>query len=144
LHWRSRQPGEMLMSIAHDISGVAFKNGSVILLARVLGADGLPITGAALGAIDYTIYQLDQADPNSETAIAGHAARALTVGEIILDTLQTDELWDADEAGYNFKHVLDVSEQQAFTIAGLFYRVRYRLTAVAGQQILVRFKLKVI
>src|SRR4051812_27180968 len=112
------------MPIAHDISGVAFKNSSVILLARVVGASGALLAPADISAASYTIYLLDAAEPDSETPVAGHAAQSLTPGTILFNSLQTDGLWDADLVGYNFKHVLDVSSHQAFAAAGLAYRIR--------------------
>ena len=132
------------MSVAHDIPGMVFKNGSVILLARVLGAGGAPITRATIASASYTIYQLDESDANAETAVAGHTDQSLAVDDIVLDALQADDLWDIDAEGYNFKHAIDTSSQQAFATAGLSYRVRYELTAGNGQVIIVRFKLKAI
>ncbi len=132
------------MSVAHDIPGMVFKNGSVILLARVLGTGGAPITRATISSATYTVYQLDESDANAETAVAGHTARSLVVSDIVFDALQTDDLWDTDAVGYNFKHTIDTSSQQAFATAGLSYRVRYELIASNGQVIIVRFKLKAI
>jgi hypothetical protein len=40
--------------------------------------------------------------------------------------------------------VLDVSEHQAFAVAGRRYLVEHQLTPTDGQQILVRFRLNVI
>ena len=49
-----------------------------------------------------------------------------------------------DAVGYNFRHVLDVSENQAFAIAGRRYLIEFQLTPVSGQVILVRFRVNVI
>ena len=48
------------------------------------------------------------------------------------------------DVGYNFKHVLDVSEHQAFPTAGRAYRVVYELSPTSGQVILVRFRVHAI
>ena len=133
-----------MMPTARDIPGTVFKNGAAIFLARVVGADGLPLTPAAIASAKYSVLQLDEADPNVETPVAGHSAVTLAPGAVLLASLQIDNLWSLDAVGYNFKHVLDVSAQQAFAAAGLYYRVRYELTPAVGQVILVRFKLKAI
>jgi hypothetical protein len=110
----------------------------------VLGPGGQPLVRAGVSSIAYTVYQLDEQDPNLETPVAGHTARPLVVADVIYDSLQLGSLWDVDAVGYNFKHTLDVSSQQAFGAAGLFYRVRYELAIPAGQPVLVRFKVRVI
>ena len=78
--------------------------------------------------------------PVARQARGGHSA----VNTVVFDTLQDDLIWTVDDKGYNFKHTIDVSSAQAFETAGLFYRVRYNLTPVSGQVIVVRFKLKAI
>ena len=88
--------------------------------------------------------RLDADDPDSEVAVSGHSANSLVVNTVVFDTLQDDLIWTVDDKGYNFKHTIDVSSAQAFDTAGLFYRVRYNLTPVSGQVIVVRFKLKAI
>ena len=47
-----------------------------------------------------------------------------------------------DSEGYNFRHELDVSQNEAFPKAGTVYQVRYELTPVLGQKIVFRFQLK--
>jgi len=133
------------MADASDIHGVVFKNGSATLLARVVGAGGAAITQATISAIKYTIYLLDANDPDAGTAVDGHTDVAVSpVSSVIFDALQTDDLWDVDATGYNFKHVLDVSANQAFAKAGRTYRVVFALTPTSGQVILVRFRVQAI
>jgi len=132
------------MANASDIYGVVFKTGSATLLARVVGADGTPIMQSDLSSAAYTIYLLDENDPDVGTPIAGHTDVAVAVASLIYDTLQNDDLWDVDEVGYNFKHVLDVSGNQAFAAAGRSYRVVFRLAPTGGQVILVRFRVHAI
>jgi len=128
------------MADASDIHGVVFKNGSATLLARVVGAQGTPVTQANVASAKYTAYLLDENDPDAATPVAGHADVAVEIASLIYDTLQNDELWDVDDTGYNFKHVLDVTTSQAFTVAGRTYRVVFELTPTGGQVILVRFR----
>jgi len=132
------------MAEAQDVHGTVFKNGSATLLARVVGATGVVINRADLAAVKYSIFLLDDRDPDGQTPVDGHTGVALTVAGVLFDTLQRDALWTRDTDGYNFKHVLDVSAHQAFTIAGRAYRVVYELTPTSGQPILVRFRVHVI
>jgi hypothetical protein len=132
------------MANASDVHGVVFKNGSATLLARVVGADATPVTQADLASARYTAYLLDESDPDAGAAVAGHAGVSVDVASLIYDELQNDALWDVDDSGYNFKHVLDVSTDQVFTIAGRLYRVVFELTPTSGQVILVRFRLHAI
>ena len=132
------------MADARDILGTVFKNGSATLLARVAGANAVNIVQADIASIKYTVYLLDEDDEDSQTAIVGHIDVALTVASIIYNTLQTDARWSKDATGYNFAHVLDVSTDEAFAVAGQSYRVIYELTPTSGQAILVRFVARVI
>jgi hypothetical protein len=132
------------MSNAADIQGVVFKNGSATLLARVVGSDGSAIGQADIASAKYTAYLLDETDPDAATAITGHVDVSVEVASLIYDSLQKDDLWDVDEVGYNFKHVLDVSSHQAFPVAGRIYRVVFALSPNSGQGILVRFRLHAI
>jgi hypothetical protein len=132
------------MPDAQDIHGTVFKNGSATLLARVVGADGTPIGRAEVAAIAYTVYLLDDQDPDQQASLAGHAGVGLEVSDVLYDTLQTGLLWTRDAVGYNFKHVLDVSPHQAFPTAGRSYRIVYELTPTAGQVVLVRFRVHAI
>ena len=132
------------MANAVDILGVAFKHGSATLLARVVGADGAPVTQADITSAQYTAYLLDPKDADAATPIAGHTDVAVSVSSLIYDTLQKDALWDVDEVGYNFKHVLDVSVYQAFFAAARDYRIVFELSPAAGQIILVRFRVHAI
>lgn len=132
------------MADAFDIHGVVFKNGSATFLARVVGAQGTPITQANTASAKYTAYLLDENDPDAGAAITGHTNVGVDVASLIFDGLQIDDLWDVDGAGYNFKHVLDVSGNQAFATAGRTYRVVFELTPTSGQVILVRFRVHAI
>ena len=132
------------MTDAADIHGTVFKEGSATLLARVVGADGSPVTQADLASAKYTVALLDESDPDAATPVTGHTNVAVAVASLIYDTLQNDDLWDVDEVGYNFKHVLDVSANQAFATAGRSYRITFELVPTSGQVILVRFRVHAI
>ncbi len=128
------------MANAVDAQGQVFKNGSVTMLARVVGADAANITQADISSVAYSVYTLDEDDQDSLTVVTGHDATAITVSALIYDTLQTDDLWSIDSTGYNFSHILDVSTNQAFTVAGKKYLVVFSLTPASGQVILVRYE----
>ncbi len=132
------------MAEAADLYGTAMKNGSATLLARIVGADGANIVRADIDSIAYSIHLLDDQDADSRTAVTGHTDVSLTVANVVFDSLQTDSLWTADSLGYNFLHVLDVSANDAFAIAGRRYLVEYRFTPTVGQVILARFRINVI
>ena len=132
------------MPQAKDIYGTVFKNGSAILMARIVDAVGQPIDQAAITAIEYSIYELDPCRPDVLAAISGHNGASLTVEDVVFDVLQTDPLWTVDAVGYNFRHEIDVSTTEAFPKAGAQYQVRYELTPTAGQKTIVRFQLRVI
>jgi hypothetical protein len=132
------------MAEAIDIYGSAFKHGSITLLARVVGPTGNNVVQADIRSAAYSVYLLDNRDPDSRTAVDGHADVALPVAQLIFDTLQTDSLWTVDAVGYNFRHVLDVSAHPAFAVADRRYLVEHRLTPAVGQVIVVRFQIHVI
>lgn len=132
------------MATAADTFGTAFKHGSLTLLARVVGKDGVNIVQADIASAKYSVYLLDDQDADSRTAVEGHGDVSLSVSEVIFNTLQNDPLWTVDETGYNFRHVLDVTEHQAFTVAGRRFLVEFVLTPHSGQVILVRFRINVI
>lgn len=132
------------MSEARDIHGAAFKHGSATLLARIVGNDGADLVQADLASIEYAVYLLDDQDADARTPISGHTDVAVNVTDAVFDTLQKDALWTVDDVGYNFRHVLDVSSSQAFSVAGRRYLVEFRLVPNSGQVILVRFRINVI
>jgi hypothetical protein len=133
------------MAGAWDIQGIAFKNGSATLLARVVGANAVAITTGSLVSAAYTIYLLDPVDPDAATAVEGHEDVAVEVADLIFDTLQTDAIWDVDSTGYNLKHILDITTNAAFAVAGRTYLVVFSLTPTGdGQVITARFRVRTI
>ncbi len=127
------------MAEATDIRGTVFKNGSATLMDRVVGSDNVAIVQGDLASATYTVFLLSDQYANTRTAVDEHEDVALTIADLIFNSLQTDSRWTEDSTGYNFRHVLDVSDDQAFAIAGRRYLVEFTLTPVSGQVILVRF-----
>jgi hypothetical protein len=132
------------MANASDIAGKVFKHGTITTLARVLGAANAPVVQTDIASISYTIYLLDSRDPDNWTPVTGHSSVALTVSAVVFNTLQTDAAWTTDAIGYNFRHEIDISVNQAFNAAGSKYLVEYRFVPNTGQAILVRSRLTVI
>ena len=132
------------MADAADVHGVVFKNSSAILLARVVGAQGAPLTQSDVASAKYTAYLLDENDPDQAAPITGHTGVAVDVASLVYNGLENDDLWDVDDSGYNFRHTLDVSADAAFAIAGRRYLVEFELTPPAGQVIRLRFRINVI
>jgi len=132
------------MPLAKDIFGTAFKNGTAVLLARIVDSDGDDVQQADVTAVKYSVFEIDPCRPDNLTVVAGHDNVSLSVSQVIYDTLQTGGLWTVDSTGYNFRHEINVSSAEAFPKAGAQYQVRYELTPAAGQRTVVRFQLRVI
>ena len=109
-----------------------------------MGEDATAINQATISTATYSVFLLDDDDPDSRTVVVGHDGASLTVSAIIFNTLQTDARWTVDSTGYNFRHTIDVSSNDAFTIAGRNYLAEYRLVPASGQVIIVRFRLNCI
>jgi hypothetical protein len=132
------------MPTAKDIFGTAFKNGSAVLMARIVDASGANVQQAGITAIKYSVFELDPCRPDNLTAVAGHNGATLVVANVIFNALQTGGLWTVDEVGYNFRHEINVGTSEVFPKAGAQYQVRYELTPTTGQKSIVRFQLRVI
>lgn len=128
---------------ANEIYGIVFQNATATFLARVLGYDGQVVSPSQITSIQYTVAECGD-DPASLTPVAGHTNVVLNPSNVLFATLQKDVLWDLDDVGYNFRHVIDVSQAPAFPTAGHHYRVEYRLFPNTGQVIVVRFRVKTI
>lgn len=114
--------------------GTVLENGTATLLARLRHWDGTLVTQADVSAIEYTAYALG-ATEDDRTAIDGHAAISIPVATGIFDALQTDDRWDRDATGYNFRHTIDISTSPLATVAGSRILVAVALTPISGQPI---------
>ncbi len=104
---------------------IAWEGATPKLMARITGNDGANITQSDITSIARTIYDLDSATP--DTAIGD--ATAPVVADVVFDTLQTDDLWDEDTTGYNFKdEVLGSLLTEPHR-----YMVKWIFTAAVGQ-----------
>lgn len=98
---------------------VVLENTGITILARVLGWDGSAIVQADVASGLYWVFDLAALpDPIP-------AGTALTVADVVFDTLQTDAKWTLDDTGYNFAlHVPGTS----FDGGGKTFRVEIELT----------------
>ncbi len=132
------------MAVAKDIHATVFRNATATFMARVENATGQAINQVSIASIRYTVYELDFSDPSILLPITGHDQALLLKTDVVFDTLQLDAVWTVDAIGYNFRHELDVSLNEAFPKAGGVYQVRYELTPVLGQKIVFRFHMRCI
>jgi hypothetical protein len=117
---------------AKPIAGKAWEDGSVSLLARVVGQDAVAVTQASLTTITYKIF-----DTFSTTPTTAVASGTLTVSDVIFDTLQTDARWTKDNTGYNFLHAIGAG---VLTKEDTAYRIEYLFDPVTGGNFYVVFE----
>jgi hypothetical protein len=132
------------MPHAQDIYGTAFKNGSAVFLARIVDSAGVVVQQSGVSAISYSVFELDPCRPDVLAVVAGHDGVSLAVSDVVFNSLQTGGLWTVDEVGYNFRHEMDISGDEAFPKAGTSYQVRYEISPVSGQKTIVRFQVRVV
>jgi hypothetical protein len=130
------------MPQANDIYGTVFKNGSAVLMARIVDAEGIAVQPSGVSAIEYSVFELDPCRPDVLGVISGHEGVALAVNDVVYNSLQTGGLWTVDSLGYNFRHEIDVSQDEAFPKAGALYQIRYQITPTSGQKSIVRFQVR--
>lgn len=121
-----------------SVFGTVQDGGTVTCMGRVLNRESstlAALTQSDISTITYSIYLLDDADPDLKTVVTNHSAVSLTVSAVIFNTMQTPTLWtsNVDATGYNFRHTPIVSTNAAFTLAGRRYLVQYKCTPVVGQ-----------
>lgn len=91
------------MSVASGmVSGRGVASSGVVLMARVIGANGVKITQALLTSIAYMLTDL--------TARTSGSTRALTISSVVYDTYQTDAGWTEDSTGYNFRYTIPAAD----------------------------------
>jgi hypothetical protein len=106
----------------------------VVLMGRILGADGSAVTQASLIAVSYKVTDLTTGD-EGET-------QSLTVSAVIFDTLQTGSGWNEDSTGFSFRAVIPASQfvftpNDSPTIVPHKYQVDVRFTPTSGEQFVV-------
>ena len=132
------------MAGAKDIHGSVFQNSTATFMARVEDSQGNQLDQAAVASLNYTVGDADRIDAGESVAILGHERVNLDKAAVIYDTLQTDATWTVDATGYNFRHEIDVTTHEAFSVVGKDYQIRYEVTPVTGQKIVFRFRVRCI
>jgi hypothetical protein len=115
--------------------------GTFSPMHRFTDEAGNALQQADISAVTYTVYAVG---PGSVLmAVAGHENVILTVGNVIFDELQTAPPWDTedDAEGYNFRHTLDVSTNDAFPSWGALYMVVITVV-VGGVPIIARWDVR--
>ena len=106
---------------AADIPQVTiFEDSGVTLMARIQGEDAANVQQADITSISRNVY-------DGETIVG--ESTALTVADVVFDTLQTDARWTFDATGYNFK---DAVADTVFPVGDTVYRVEYLFTPATG------------
>lgn len=124
------------------LKSVVYHGATLTALARIVGWDATALTIGAVESVQYTITEINRQDRSADVAIAEHEEVDLTPGDVLFDTLQTDEIWTVDDAGYNFRHTIDVAAGPAFPSPNVEYELLYIITPKSGQPILVVFLVK--
>ncbi len=122
---------------AKDIeTAYGWKDGDATCLARVK-LDGSNLTQATTTTITRTVF-LKALDSGAAREVVS-AAALLVVASVVFDALQTDDRWDRDNTGYNFR---DTVASTVFTLADRTYEVLYSFAGSGGQVFVVRFDIQ--
>ena len=131
-------------SNASVVQAIAWKDGSLLLLARVVNWAAEYITLASISSIAYTVSLVDEDDEDVATAVTGHNGEAIAKADAVFDTLQTGDIWTVDDTGYNFKYQIDVSTDAAFSERGRTYLVEVVITPTSGQAVRWSYRVEAI
>ena len=130
----------------HAITGSGPARSGVTLLARILGNNGNPVTQASVSSINYQVTNLSAGTTGTATA--------LTVADVIFDSLQQNDLrWTKDDAdhpgidgrhGFNFAATIPRTQFAAATPAvdtpdPVKYQIDVLFTPTTGQAFTQRF-----
>lgn len=108
-------PHELIHRLTH------WEDADLVLLSRVRSIDGAYITQSSISSIALKVYDL------SDASLVGSSA--LTVSNVVFDTLQKDDRWTVDSLGYNFRATVPAA---FFPTGGRDYRVEVIFTPTAG------------
>lgn len=116
----------MSQTCCNRIAACQWIGGSPVLMARVTGNLGVPVTQATVASINRTIT-------NKSTGVVV-SSDALVVADTIYNTLQTPAAWTYDTTGFNFS---DQPPAEDIDEADVTYVVVYTLTMTTGQPIVL-------
>lgn len=143
---------------AKTIWGEVYEGAAAVLMARIVGASGAPLTQADFGSIKYEAWKipvpLEHDLRNAEDRYVEVSTPAkvvnevtLTVANVVFDALQTDGRWTKDTTGYNFAYELPANTWAAIALAdypkSVWYEIAVRFTPAVGQAFACTFKVSV-
>jgi len=99
----------------------SMQSSAVVVMARVLGENRLPVTIAGVQAV--TIKVADMA------TLAETYSATPTVSTVFFNSLQTDDRWREDSEGYNFRATIP---HTAFPVGDRSYRIEADITLATG------------
>ena len=107
-------------------TAVVWEDGTAILMARILGADGTAVDQSDVATIDLEVFDLNSTTP--KTAVR---SESLTVAAVIFNSLvTTDARWTKDTTGYNFLFAAPASD---FVDGNRDYRLKFKVVATTGE-----------
>jgi hypothetical protein len=112
--------------------GIAYEGAPKVIMARIVGAAATNITQATVNAISYIADQYDsepEAEADSSPTSIQVETDAGAVSSLVFNTLQTDNDWEADDEGYNFKMTLPPA---TFPLGNKWVRVSVWIDPTSG------------
>lgn len=121
------------MKIHEDI---CYEGVPKVIMSHVVGVAATAITQAVITAVTYIVDQYASrddamADANATSVTAETSAGS--VSSLVYDSLQTNNDWEADSSGYNFKFTVPAA---SFPTGGKWYRVEVWMDPVSGEDFL--------
>ena len=128
------------MRSAVDHCSDSLPEQSFVLMARLVDRQGRSIRPALVQSIEYSLFQLNEGRKRRRPVV-GHIARPLSVDEVVSAELLSDESWDVDCSGYNFRHELTVAESAMPAGRGdALFELCYLIRNTTGEESLISFR----
>jgi hypothetical protein len=114
------------MSLSDVRAVTHWEDTDLVVMSRVKNVDGDNVTQASISSITCKIYN----------RLTGElvGTESLTVSSVVFNTLQTDDPWDEDSTGYNFRYTVSGSY---FPDNDVTYRVEVTATPTSGSTFLM-------
>ncbi|MDO4425006.1 MAG: hypothetical protein Q4D17_04500 [Planctomycetia bacterium] len=94
-------------------------------MARIVGEYSEVLKRSDLSSAFYSASLIDPIFPDRFTLIPGHENVSLDLETVFFNALRTDQSWDLDADGFNFRHIPDISEKPLFEESRRFYQLDY-------------------
>jgi hypothetical protein len=117
---RGREMAALPVLPIHSI--VTMEDSTVVVMARVLGTNRLPLTQGGIASIRLAVADYTTKDSTYQDF-------AVSVAATVFNSLQTDARWTADPEGYNFRYVVP---HTAFPLGGRTYRIEAKFIMTDG------------